>query len=86
MRHDGDFEKEISFEGVADKYRQRVRARSLWHIGRRENFDVGQNEELLDIFLKRGEGINDQCGPVGTALHDNFAAPPVGDSGFVRIV
>lgn len=25
--------------------------------------------ELIDIFMRRGEDINAQCGPIGTALH-----------------
>lgn len=72
MIHDYDFEQEINFEGVADKYQQKAHTRPLWHIARRQYCDEYQNEELLDIFLKRGEDINGQCGPVGTALHGSL--------------
>ena len=80
MRDDYDFEKEISFAGVADKYRQRAHTRPLWHIARRRYCDKYQSEELLDIFLKRGEKINGQCGPVGTALHGNLLHTPWWDN------
>ena len=76
MRHDGRFENEINFEDVADKYRQRFHTRPLWHIARRIRSNQYQDEELLDIFLKRGEDINGQCGPVGTALHANLLRLP----------
>ena len=76
MRHDGLFENEISFKGVADKYRQRVHTRPLWHVARRMNSNEYQDEELLDIFLKHGENINGQYGPVGTALHANLLRLP----------
>ena len=76
MRCDYDFEEEISFEGVADKYRRRAYTRPLWHIARRQYRYLDQNEEILDIFLKRGENINGQCGPVGTALHGNLLHLP----------
>ena len=72
MRHDYDFEKDMVFERVTNKYRQRTQTRPLWHIARRQSTDEYQDEELLEIFLKRGEDINGQCGPVGTALHGNL--------------
>ena len=76
-RHDVDFEEEINFEGVADEYRQMAHTRPLWHIARRRNSDDHEDEELLDIFLKRGENINGQCGPLGTALHGNLLHLPL---------
>ena len=76
MRHDYAFAVEIDFGGVADKYRQKAQTRPLWHIARRWDPDEYQNEELLDIFLKRGENINGQCGPAGTALHGNLLHLP----------
>ena len=76
MRHDYEFKDEISFEGVADKYRQRAHTRPLWHIARRRDRWGSQDEVLLDIFIKRGENINGQCGPVGTALHGNLLHLP----------
>lgn len=76
MGHDKLFKREIDFAGFPDKYRQRAHTRPLWHIARRKYRDVHQNEELLDIFLERGEDINGQCGPVGTALHGNLLHLP----------
>ena len=76
MRHDYDFEDELDFEDVTDKYRQGVHTRPLWHIARRQYHDEYQDKELLDIFLKRGEDIHGQCGPVGTALHGNLLHLP----------
>ena len=76
MKYDYDFENEISLEGVADKYPHRAQTRPLWHIAKRRCCDEYQNEELLDIFLKRGENINGQCGPVGTALHGSLLHLP----------
>ena len=84
MRHNYDSEEEISSEDFADNYRQRAHTRPLWHIARRKHSDEHQDEEILDIFLKRGENINGQCGPVGTALHGNLLHLPwaTGDGSF----
>ena len=76
IRHEGNLEKEINLEGVADKYRQKARYCPVWHIARRDIPDVGQKEETWDIWLKRAENINGQCGPVGTALHGNLLHLP----------
>ena len=40
----------------------------LWYIvGSR--MEPSEKKELIDIFLRRGEDINDHCCPFGTALH-----------------
>ena len=71
-RHDYDPKTGTISTNYADKHQQRAHTRPLWHIAWRYDCDEHQNEELLDIFLRRGEDINGQCGPVGTALHGNL--------------
>jgi hypothetical protein len=39
----------------------------LWEVAKRE--DAEDTESVIDLFLQRGEDINAQCGPFGTALH-----------------
>jgi len=39
----------------------------LWEVARRE--DAEDTESVIDLFPQRGENINAQCGPFGTALH-----------------
>lgn len=42
----------------------------LWYIARRPYYHVLEDAaELIDLFLGRGEDINEKCGPFGTALH-----------------
>ena len=42
----------------------------LWYVARRHYRLVLEDAaELIDLFLGRGEDINEQCGPFGTALH-----------------
>ena len=42
----------------------------MWYVARRtDTYFYGDNAELIDLFVRRGEDINAQCGPVGTALH-----------------
>ena len=44
----------------------------MWYIGSRCKHDRSEEEddaELIDLFVRRGEDINAQCYPVGTALH-----------------
>lgn len=41
----------------------------MWSIARRSKYlDLNEAAELIDIFVRRGEDINDQC-KLGTALH-----------------
>ena len=43
---------------------------SMWYIARRRYTRFEHDHaELIDLLVRRGEDINDQCGPVGTALH-----------------
>lgn len=71
-KHDPEFESLISLLDDAENYQQKCHTRPLWHIARRKFEYEDEIEELLDIFLKRGEDINGQCGPVGTALHGSL--------------
>ena len=42
----------------------------MWYIARRRAYRFEHDDaELIDLFGRRGEDINAQCGPVGTALH-----------------
>lgn len=41
----------------------------MWYIARRSSICIENDAELVDLFLRRGEDINDQCSPFGTALH-----------------
>ena len=42
----------------------------MWYIARiKLTKSLQDNAGLIDLFLQRGENINDQCGPFGTALH-----------------
>ena len=41
--------------------------RPLWEIAKRRNEEDA--EEIIDLLLNRGEDINGQCGPDGTAIH-----------------
>ncbi|USP74161.1 hypothetical protein yc1106_01435 [Curvularia clavata] len=44
--------------------------RPLWDVAKRD--EMPGIEELIDTFLRRGEEINGQCGPGGTAIHSFF--------------
>ena len=55
----------------------------LWYIARRErDLHPGRQAELLELFLQRGEDINGQCGPLGTALHSALGHLPDKSSNF----
>ena len=41
----------------------------LWYIANRSHNHKSHDAELIDLFVRRGEDINAQCSPVGTALH-----------------
>jgi hypothetical protein len=47
--------------------KRKFRFLPLWEVARRE--DEEDTESVIDLFLRRGEDINAQCGPFGTALH-----------------
>jgi hypothetical protein len=49
------------------KLNRKFRFLPLWEVARRE--DAEDTESVIDLFLQRGENINAQCGPFGTALH-----------------
>ena len=42
----------------------------MWYVARRKYTSFYEdNAELIDLFVRRGEDINAQCSPIGTALH-----------------
>ena len=48
----------------------------MWYVARRTHICFyDDNAELVDLFMRRGEDINAQCGPVGTALHSALLHP-----------
>ena len=49
------------------KYVTSFPIRPLWEVGKR--FESSENDTIIDLFLRRGEEINDQCGPTGTVIH-----------------
>jgi hypothetical protein len=49
------------------KLKRKFRFLPLWEVAKRE--DAEDTESVIDLFLRRGEDINAQCGPFGTALH-----------------
>ena len=52
--------------------------RPLWFIVQRDEGAGSKNVQVIDLFLERGEDINAQCGPMGTALHSSlFPAEPL---------
>ena len=68
-RCDEDFDEEFSRCGLSDYLQGKFDIGPLWYIARRRHNFEEENAELVDLFLRRGEDINGQCGPVGTALH-----------------
>ena len=71
LRCDKDFDKEVSRCGLSEYLQGGFDIGPMWYIARRPNFEE-DNAELVDLFIRRGEDINGQCGPVGTALHGSL--------------
>ena len=62
-------EKELSSSGLSEICPDVSDVGPMWHVARRIHIDFHDDAELIDLFIRRGEDINAQCGPVGTALH-----------------
>ena len=70
FRSDEDLEEESSYNDFWEFCPESLAVGPMWYIARRHGIeDLRAVEELIDLFLQRGENINDQCGPFGTALH-----------------
>lgn len=62
--------EEISRGNLSAFFQQDFEVGPLWYVARRQTLlYVNDDAELVDLFVRRGEDINTQCGPVGTALH-----------------
>ncbi|KAH8745621.1 hypothetical protein F5882DRAFT_108345 [Hyaloscypha sp. PMI_1271] len=57
----------LHFTSEDQKLKKKFRFLPLWEVARRE--DKEDTESVIDLFLQRGQDINAQCGPFGTALH-----------------
>ena len=70
IRSDGYLKEELSRSGLSDPFPDVSDLGPMWYIARRILSPFGDDgAELIDLFVRRGEDINAQCGPVGTALH-----------------
>lgn len=66
---DEDLTKEVSRSGLSNFLLEPSSVGPLWYIARRHTSFEEDDARLVDLFVRRGEDINGQCGPVGTALH-----------------
>ena len=67
---DEELQGHLSTNEVLKPFQEPFDVGPLWYIARRSghvHFDG--DEELIGLFLDRGEDINQQCGPFGTPLH-----------------
>ena len=70
FRFDEILEEEVSRSGLSKLCPESFEVGPMWYIARRASgFLSRDNAKLTDLFLRRGEDINDQCGPFGTAFH-----------------
>lgn len=70
IRSDEFLKDEVSRSGLSRLCPESFEVGPMWCIARRAyNFSSRDDTKLIDLFLQRGEDINDQCGPFGTALH-----------------
>lgn len=70
LRSDDSLEEEVSQSSLSEFCPESLDIGPMWYIVRRRDFYFREDDaKLIDIFLRRGEDINDQCGPFGTALH-----------------
>ena len=73
LRSDGYLKPEVSSYGLLEFCPEIFDFGPMWHIARRMRFvsaiPARELAELVDLFVRRGEDINGQCGPFGTALH-----------------
>ena len=72
-RSDERFIEEVSRCGLSECFQEDFDLGPMWYIARRKYTSFEKDDsELVDLFIRRGEEINGQCGPVGTALHGNL--------------
>ena len=64
------FWEELSRSGLLRNFPDFSDVGPMWYVARRHGIQVeNDDKELVDLFVRRGEDINGQCGPLGTALH-----------------
>ena len=66
---DESLTEEVSRSGLGNFLLEPPNVGPLWYIARRTTTFEEDNARLVDLFVRRGEDINGQCGPAGTALH-----------------
>ena len=67
---DGHLERELFNSGLSEHCQDVSDIGPMWYVARRMyTCFYDDNAELIDLFVRRGEDINAQCGLVGTALH-----------------
>ena len=70
IQSDLHLENEFSKSDLSKIFRDVCAVGPMWYIARRVYTEFRHDDaELIDLFVRRGEDINAQCGPVGTALH-----------------
>ena len=72
LRSDEGFNGEVSRGGLSEYIQEGFDTGPMWYIARRASTNFQDDTEILDLFIRRGEDINGQCGPVGTALHGSL--------------
>ena len=72
LRCDKYFDEQVSTCGLSEYLQEGFDIAPMWYIARRSAIFEEDNAEVVDLFIRRGEDINGQCGPVGTALHSSF--------------
>nr|KAK5448552.1 hypothetical protein LTR18_001640 [Exophiala xenobiotica] len=58
-----------------DVFEQPEKYRPLAALGHRDPEGIDDVKLVLDLFLGRGEDINEQCGPLGGVIHYTVAVP-----------
>ena len=86
FRFDQEFKSEVLDCGLLKFCQERFDVGPMWYIARRQHRLSIDNDkpELIDLFVLRGEDINAQCGPFGTALHSALlrqSTPPFNEDG-----
>ena len=70
LTSDEGFVAELRGSGLSEYDHKTFDTGPMWYITRRAYVHAWKDRaELIDLFIERGEDINDRCGPVGTALH-----------------
>ena len=70
---DEDLGGEFLRSDLLQSFQQTCDVRPMWYLARRHYNNFPEDDaKLVELFMRRGEDVNDQCGPVGTALHSTM--------------